>query len=87
MQYSDGSAIQVGHVVTDCRGPERYIVLGPAESNFVQLLLIGTITKKDSPCFGETIILPTGFIRRAPAGDLTRIGSVRISIVDEEPVV
>lgn len=87
MRYSDGSTIQVGHVVTDIRGPERYIVLGPAESNFVKLLLIGTITKKDSPSFGETIIIPTGFTREAPAGDLTRIGSTRINIVDKDPTV
>ncbi len=71
MRYSDGTVIEVGHVVTDIRGPERYIVLGPADANFVRLLLIGTVTKEGSPSLGDTIILPTGFMREAPAGDLT----------------
>lgn len=87
MKYSDGSLIQVGHIVTDIRGPERYLVLGPAEANFVNLLLIGTVTKKDSPSFGETIILTPGYIRQAPANDLSRLGSARIKIVAEDPVV
>jgi hypothetical protein len=87
MEYADGNPIRVGHVVRDVRGPERYIVLGPAESNFVHLLLIGTIQKQGSPSFGETIILEPIFTRDAPAGDLTRMGSARINIVPEDPII
>jgi len=86
MKYRDGIPIKVGHVVMDARGPERYIVLGPEPSNFVKLLMIGTINRGDSPSFGETIILTSGFTRNAPAGDLTRIGSARINVVDDDPV-
>ncbi len=87
MKYSDGSPVKVGHVVMDARGTERYIVLGPAHGNFVHLLLIGTVQKEGSPSFGETIILETGFTRDSPPGDLTRIGSARINIVDDDPVI
>ncbi len=86
MKYANGTPIKVGHVVMDVRGPERYIVLGPAEANFVHLLLIGTVQKEDSSSFGETIILETGFTRNAPAGDLTRIGSARVNIVADDPI-
>ncbi len=86
MQYRDGSPIKVGHVVTDIHGPERYIVLGgDADADFVKLLLIATIIKKDSPSCGQTII--NGFTRRVPAMDLTHIGSARINIVDDDPMV
>lgn len=87
MKYADGTPIRVGHVVRDVRGPERYIVLGPAAANFVHLLLIGTIQKEGSPSFGETIILEPAFTREAPAGDLTRLGSARINIVPEDPIL
>ena len=49
--------------------PERYIIIGPDQGNFAKLLLIGTVQKEDSPLFGQTIILPTGFARSAPLTD------------------
>jgi hypothetical protein len=86
MKYNDGTEVKVGHVVVE-RGIERYLVIGPGEGTSVRILLIGTVQKEGSPSFGETIILPQGFIRTLPASVLTRIGSARIQIVDHDPII
>ena len=87
MQYEDGTAVKIGHVVTVQSGPERYIIIGLGESNVVKLLQIGNIQKDDSPSLGEMIISPTGFTRKTPAADLTRVGSARINVVEEDPII
>jgi hypothetical protein len=86
--YSNGTPIKAGDVVRIVRtGPERYIVIGFDQSNTVKIVGIGTVTKEVAPSFGETIFLPQGYTRDVPAGELTRIGSARITIVDENPKV
>jgi hypothetical protein len=77
--YPDGAQAKVGDVVIENGRHERYIALG-FEGNFAKLLLIGTVMKVDSPLFGKTIILPTGFTRSAPISVLQRIGYVEITI-------
>jgi hypothetical protein len=71
MTYDDGTIAKVGDVVAVAsgEGSERYIIIGPDQGNFAKLLLIGTVQKEDSPLFGQTIILPTGFTRSAPLSD------------------
>jgi hypothetical protein len=88
VRYSDDTPIRAGDVVRIIRnGPERYIVMAFDQSNTVKIVGIGTVTKEGAPSFGETIFLPQGYTRDVPAGELTRIGSARITIVDENPKI
>jgi hypothetical protein len=86
MKYNDGNEIKYGHVVME-RGIERYLVIGLEDSNSVRLLLVGTVQKETSPAFGQTIIVPHGYVRSVPASVLTRIGSARITIADEDATI
>jgi len=84
LKYNDGTPIRAGDVVTTASRPERYIVIG-LHQNSIRILIIGTVTKEGAPWFGETIVRPQGFTQDVPAGVLTKIGSARITIVDEDP--
>jgi hypothetical protein len=78
--YADGTQAKVGDVVIEIGHPERYIVLGFEDGHSAKLLLIGTVIKEDSPLFGKTIILPTGYRRSVPLGVLQRLGYAEITI-------
>jgi hypothetical protein len=84
MHYANGGQIRVGNVVS-AGEVERYIVVGLEQNDVVRLLQIGTVQKDDAPSLGEIVFIPQGFTNTVPADVLTRIGSARITIVDEDP--
>jgi len=80
MEYSDGTPARIGDVLIGGAGEQRFILVGVEGGNFAKLLQIGDMTEEDSPQYGHTIVLPSGFMRIAPLGDFTLLGYADINI-------
>jgi hypothetical protein len=84
MTYSNGTQGKIGDVVRLTGQPERYMVIGDRRrDNSAMVIMIATSMRDNDPLVGKTIILPPGYVRNVPAGELTKIGYALITI-DEQ---